>query len=111
MAENTPIIDLEKIKAEANQAVSKMSREELIASFEKIRVRNKVQQKKQQGKGSQKAYMKKKLEQEKLIKARIAELGLTEELDAKADAEAEVKFKEWVESQAEETETEEEEVA
>ena len=88
------VIDLEKIKADAKAAVAGMSKEQLVAEAEKIRVRQKTQQKNQSSKGAQKAYMKAQNEKRKLILAKIEELGLRGEIDAKAESQAEQKHQE-----------------
>lgn len=97
-----PQIDLEAIKAAAKAAVAGMTKEQLLQEAEKIRTRQKFQQKKQQAKGGNKEYMKKKLEKERLIREAIEALGLTEQVNAKADAEAEKLFEEHIANQPEE---------
>lgn len=84
---NTPEIDLSEIQNE----VAGLSQDQLMAEVLKTRVRQKKQQKKQQGTGAQKAYQLKQREKFKLMKAEAIRLGLwdkiNEEAEAKADAE------------------------
>lgn len=100
MAEpNTNItIDQAAIAAEVEKLMQSGKLEE---EYLKLRTRQKVQQKKQQGSGAMKAYQQKKKVMEKLIREAIAKKGLADELDAKADAEATKKHEEWLASQSE----------
>jgi hypothetical protein len=82
---NTPEIDLSAINSE----ISAMSPEALQAEVLKLRVRQKKQQKKQQGAGSQKAYQKKQQAKFKLMKEQAIKLGLWDKLNEQAEAEAE----------------------
>ena len=111
MSTPTPI-NLDEVKKKAHEAVAGLSKDDLIKLYVKERVRTKVQQKKQADKGGQKAYMKKQAEMRKLVKARIEELGLTEELNAQAEPQIDEKYNEYLEAAtAEEEAGQEEQIA
>jgi hypothetical protein len=83
-AVTVPEIDLDAIQNE----VSGLSQDELMAEVLKTRVRQKKQQKKQQGSGAQKSYQLKQREKFKLMKAKAIELGLWDKINEEAEAKA-----------------------
>jgi hypothetical protein len=83
-----PEIDLGAIQNE----VAGLSQEQLMAEVLKTRVRQKVQQKKQQGSGAQKAYQLKQREKFKLMKAQAIKLGIWDKINEEAEAQAEAKL-------------------
>jgi hypothetical protein len=78
-------IDLSAIQGEVAKLNTDQIREELL----KFKVRQKVQQKKQQGSNSQKAYQQKQRERIKLMKAKAIELGLWDDINDEAEKLAE----------------------
>ena len=86
----TPEINLDEIQKE----VSGLTQEQLMAEVLKTRVRQKVQQKKQQGSGAQKQYQLRQRERFKLMKAEAQRLGIWEKINEQAEAEAETKLAE-----------------
>jgi hypothetical protein len=95
-APNAPEINLEDIQKE----ISGLSQEQLMAEVLKTRVRQKKQQKKQQGSGAQKAYQLRQREKFKLMKAEAIRLGIWDKINDEAEKQAESQL-------AEETEVEE----
>ena len=87
---NTPDVDLSKI----NDEISAMSQDDIQAELLKYRVRQKKQQKKQQGSGAQKAYQLKQREKMKALKAKAIELGLWDKINDAAEAKAEAELAE-----------------
>jgi hypothetical protein len=81
----TPEIDLGAIQDE----ISKLSKDDLASELLKARVRQKKQQKKQQGSGAQKAYQMKQRERMKLLKAEAIKLGLWDKINEDAETKAE----------------------
>jgi hypothetical protein len=78
-------IDLAAISAE----VEKMDKDSIAAELLKLRTRQKVQQKKNQGSETQKKYQAKQREKQKLLKAKAMELGLWDNINEQAEAAAE----------------------
>jgi len=83
---NVAEIDLAAIEAE----LSGLTDEQLAAELLKVRVRQKVQQKKQKDKGGQALYMKKQAEKRKLLVALAKKKGLYDKVNEQAEAQAEV---------------------
>jgi hypothetical protein len=81
----TPEINFEAIHNE----ISKMTPEQMQAELLKTRVRQKKQQKKQQGSGAQKAYQMKQRERMRLLKAEAIKLGLWDKINEQAEQQAE----------------------
>ena len=109
MAEDTqavPSIDMAAINAE----IEKLSPSELVTQLTAVRVRQKVQQKKQYAKGTMKVYQQRQIAKRRAMKeAALAtpatEKGfanLWEQINANADAQAEREFEASVETPAEE---------
>jgi hypothetical protein len=88
MSEDTNAIDLSKVADEVAQLSPDQIKEKLTA----IRVRQKVQQKKQAAKGGQKAYNQRQAEYRRQLKEKAIELGLYDEITADADAKAETQY-------------------
>jgi len=95
--QTTPEVDFAAIQEE----IGKMSAEERQAELLKFRVRQKKQQKKQQGSGAQKAYQLRQRERMKLLKAEAQRLGLWDKINEQAEQQAE---KEMADEQPVETE-------
>lgn len=85
---DAPEVDLNQISAE----IAGLSQEQLMAEVLKTRVRQKVQQKKQQGSGAQKSYQLKQREKFKLMKAQAIKLGIWDKINEEAEAQAEAKL-------------------
>jgi len=81
---NTPQVDLAAIQAEVNGLNNDSLREELL----KFKVRQKKQQKKNQGSENQKKYQMKQREKIKLMKAKAIELGIWDDINEEADRKA-----------------------
>lgn len=92
-----PVIDFEAIKASA----AKMTPEERKKKLEAFRSRQLLQQKKQQAKGGQALYNKKRQEEFKLLKQMAIEDGSWDSIEAAARAEAETKFDEFIDAENE----------
>lgn len=92
-----PVIDFEAIKAQAQ----KLSPEERKKKLEQFRARQLFQQKKQQAKGSQALYNKKRNEEFKLLKQMAIEDGTWDEIESKAKAEADSKLDLWLDEENE----------
>jgi hypothetical protein len=88
MADETNTVDLSAVEAEVSQLSPEQIREKLLA----IRVRQKVQQKKQAEKGGQKAYNQKQQALRKAYKEMAIKLGIYDEITAEADKQAEEKY-------------------
>lgn len=88
MSEVTPEINLAEIASE----VDAMSQEDIAAQLIAIKARQKVQQKKNQGSGAQKAYQLKQREKVKLLKKKALELGLMDNINKEAEKKAEEKL-------------------
>ena len=82
---NTPVIDLDAIKNEVSGLSSEALRDELL----KFKVRQKKQQKKNQGSENQKKYQMKQREKIKLMKAEAIRLGIWDSINDEADKRAE----------------------
>lgn len=102
MSTNAPVpeINLDDIQKE----ISGLSQEQLMAEVLKTRVRQKKQQKKQQGSGAQKAYQLKQREKFKLMKAEAIKLGIWDKINDEAEKQAEAQL-------ADETDVETEDAA
>lgn len=84
----TPNIDLNAISSE----VAGLSKEQLEAEVLKLRVRQKKQQKKQQGSGAQKAYQLKQRAKFNAMKAKAIELGIWDKINDEAEKQAETEL-------------------
>jgi hypothetical protein len=84
----TPEINLDEIQKELDN----MSPEEMQADLLKFRVRQKKQQKKQQGSGAQKAYQLKQRERFKLMKAAAIKAGIWDKINEDAEKQAEAEL-------------------
>jgi hypothetical protein len=84
----TPEINLDEIQKE----VSGLSQDQLMAEVLKTRVRQKKQQKKQQGSGAQKTYQLRQREKFKLMKAEAIRLGIWDKINEEAEAKAEAEL-------------------
>lgn len=93
-------IDLSEIQNE----VAGLSNEQLMQEVLKTRVRQKKQQKKQQGSGAQKTYQLRQREKFKLMKAAAIKAGIWDQINEEAEKQAETQL-------AEETDTGEEAAA
>jgi hypothetical protein len=91
------------ILASVNAEVGGLSEEKMKEELLKIRTRQKVQQKKNQGSDKQKAYQLKQRERTKALIAKAKELGIYDQINEEADEAAEAKLAE--DTEAEETET------
>lgn len=72
--QNTPLVDIEKVKAE----IAGLSSDQMIAELTKLTVRKKVQQKKHQGSDQQKAYQAKQRQKFALMKENALKLPRTD---------------------------------
>jgi len=97
-------IDLEAISNEVQNSVDAMTPEQLEEELLKIRVRQKVQQKKYQNPERQKAYQEKQKALRNALKARAVELGVYDSINEKAGELADQKI---AEEEADKTEAEE----
>lgn len=102
MADETTV-DLSAVAAE----VSQLTPDQVKAELTKIRVRQKVQQKRQAAKGGQKAYMQKAQARRNALKEAAIKMGLYDEITAEADRQAEAKYAEETAGEESEHETEE----
>jgi hypothetical protein len=96
-------VDLSAVASEVAALTPEQLKEKLTA----IRVRQKVQQKKQAAKGGQKAYNQKQQALRKAYKDAAIKLGIYDEIVADADAKAETEYA----AQSAENETDEESAA
>jgi hypothetical protein len=85
-----PQVDLKAVTAE----VSKLSKDQLKEEVLKMRVRQKVQQKKHQGSPKQKEYQARQREKNKLLVAKAKELGIYDAINDEAEELAESKLAE-----------------
>jgi hypothetical protein len=92
MSDETNTVDLSAVEAEVANLSPEQLKEKLLA----IRVRQKVQQKKQADKGGQKAYNQKQQALRKAYKDAAIKLGIYDEITAEADKQAEAKYAELV---------------
>jgi hypothetical protein len=83
-------VDLSKVKSEIDALTDEQLKEALL----KLRVRQKVQQKKNYGSPKQKAYQLKQRERQRLLLALAREKGILDEIDTKADELAEERIAE-----------------
>ena len=86
----TPAVDLHAVSAEISKLTPEQIKEKLLA----IRVRQKVQQKKQTAKGSQKQYQQKQNEIRKALKAEAIRLGIYDDVNEEAEKRAELQLAE-----------------
>lgn len=98
----TPVIDFEAIKTKV-AAITPAERAEKLKAF---RSRQLLQQKKQQAKGGQAAYNKRRQEEFKAMKAAAIADGTWDAIEADAQVEAEKKFDEFLDASDTPTETE-----
>lgn len=84
----TPQINFDEIRAK----VSQMTPEERAKKLEEFRTRQLFQQKKQQAKGGQALYNKRRNEEYKIMKALAEQDGSLADIEARAKAAAETKF-------------------
>jgi hypothetical protein len=87
-------INDQDILAAVNAEVSGMSAEDLKAELLKLRVRQKVQQKKNYGSGKQKEYQAKQRAKMNALKETAKKLGLWDAIEKQANDEAEAKIAE-----------------
>jgi hypothetical protein len=92
MADETNTVDLSAVASEVEALSPEQIKEKLLA----IRVRQKVQQKKQAEKGGQKAYNQKQQAIRKALKDKAIALGIYDEITKEADEKAEAKYAELV---------------
>lgn len=85
-------VDLAAIEA----TLEKMSPDQLAAEVLKIRTQQKFQAKKNQGSAGHKAYQKKQQEKKRLMIAKAKELGLYDKVNEQAEAAANAKFEEFL---------------
>ncbi len=83
-------IDLTKVQAE----ISSMSPEQIREKLTKIRVRDKVQQKRNYNSETAKKYQMKAREEKRLLKQKAIELGLWDAINEEAESKAEEKLAE-----------------
>jgi hypothetical protein len=88
--QGTPDIDLSAI----NNEIAGMSKEALEAEVLKLRVRQKTQQKRQQGSGAQKQYQLKQRAKFKAMKEAAIKLGIWDKINDQAEELAEQKLAE-----------------
>lgn len=102
MSTNEPVtIDFDKLKSE----IAGLDQDKLKEQLLQFRFRQKVQQKKQQGKGSQKAYQAKKNAQYKLMKEEAIRLGIWDTINEEAELKAKAKIDAEIVPADEEAET------
>lgn len=98
MSQNEIEINLDDLKKEISSMDEKAVREQLMG----LKVRQKVQQKKQQEKGSQKVYQAKQREKAKLLKEAALALGIYDSINEEAEKLAAAKFEQLQKEEAEE---------
>jgi hypothetical protein len=96
----TPVIDFDAINASVAK-LAETNPDELKAKLEKFRSRQVLQQKKQAAKGGQAAYNAKRMAEYKAMKAQAIALGIWDDIDAKAKADASAKFEEFLDKSLE----------
>jgi len=97
MSTNNPVINFDEIKAKVGQ----MSPEDRAKKLAAFRERQLLQQKKQQAKGGQAAYNKKRMAEYKAMREAAIADGSWAQIEAQAKASAEQKFDEFLDSQTE----------
>jgi hypothetical protein len=102
MSDSTNTVDLSAVANEVAALSPEQIKEKLLA----IRVRQKVQQKKQAAKGGQKAYNQKQQAVRKALRDQAIKLGIYDDIVSEADAKAETQYA----AELGENETDEEEV-
>lgn len=104
MSANT--IDLGALAAQVSTEVDKMSPEDVRKQLLDMKVRQKTSQKKQYNSDSAKKAAAKQREKAKALQARAKALGIYDDVNEKAEAEAQTKFEQWKADQGGEDEDE-----